>query len=333
MRYVSSTELEIVGNESVTAKEKTGDESTDWIWSVILPHDGFSFAIERAKFGRAATHKSPRRTTGGPMRASVRIIISALALVGTAPPLVAQTPPAPIVKVEGLRQISAHVHIIPDNSVPMVPNVGYVVGDRAALVIDTGLGPRNGTAVYEVAKKLAGTKALYLVTTHVHPEHDLGAQGFPDTTTLIRSTDQVKEIAEFGLQLAKVFAGRSPIHAELLKDADFRKADITFERDYDLDLGGVKAKLTAMGPNHTVGDTTIWIEFGARPVHRRSRHARSAGLCEPPFEPSAVALEPRPAGGTQARYPRTQPRPDCRRHRLHHRLSRLPDGGPRPHGR
>ena len=193
------------------------------------------------------------------MSAPVRIMILALALVGTALPLAAQTPPEPIVKVEGLRQISAHVHIIPDNSVPLVPNVGYIVGDRAALVIDTGLGPRNGAAVYEVAKKLADTKALYLVTTHVHPEHDLGAQAFPDTTTLIRSTDQVKEIAESGLRLAKVFASRSPINAELLKDADFRKADITFERDYDLDLGGVQAKLTAMGPNHTAGDTIIWI--------------------------------------------------------------------------
>jgi glyoxylase-like metal-dependent hydrolase (beta-lactamase superfamily II) len=187
-------------------------------------------------------------------------IIPVLAIVGTALPLMAQTPPSPIVKVEGLKQISPHVHIIPDNSVPLVPNVGYVVGDRAVLVIDTGLGPRNGAAVYEVAKKLAGAKALYLVTTHFHPEHDLGAQAFPETTKLIRSADQVKEIAEAGLALAKVFASRSPINAELLKDADFRKADITFERDYDLDLGGVHAKLTAMGPNHTLGDTIIWIE-------------------------------------------------------------------------
>jgi glyoxylase-like metal-dependent hydrolase (beta-lactamase superfamily II) len=194
------------------------------------------------------------------MRTSSWIIVTALALVGAASPLMAQTWPAPIVKVEGLRQISAHVHIIPDNSVPAVPNVGYVVGDRAVLVIDTGLGPRNGAAVYEVAKTLAGSRAIYLVTTHIHPEHDLGAQAFPDTTRLIRSTDQVKDIAASGLQLAKVVATRSPLHAELLKDADFRKADITFERDYDLDLGGVQAKLTAMGPNHTVGDTIVWIE-------------------------------------------------------------------------
>jgi glyoxylase-like metal-dependent hydrolase (beta-lactamase superfamily II) len=194
------------------------------------------------------------------MRASLKVVVTALALIWTAPWLLAQTPPAPIVKVEGLRQISPHVHTIPDNSVPLVPNVGYIVGDRAVLVIDTGMGPRNGAAVYEVAKKLAGDKTLYLVTTHIHPEHDLGAQSFPDTTKLIRSTDQINDIAESGLKLAEIFAKRSEINAELLKGADFRKADITFEHDYDLDLGGVHAKLTAMGPNHTLGDTIIWID-------------------------------------------------------------------------
>jgi glyoxylase-like metal-dependent hydrolase (beta-lactamase superfamily II) len=122
------------------------------------------------------------------------------------------------------------------------------------------LGPPNGEAVYGAARKLAGTRTLYLVTTHVHPEHDLGAQAFPDTTKLIRSTDQVNEIAEDGLRLAKIFAGRSAAYSDLLKDADFRRADITFERDYVLDLGGVRARLTAMGPNHTVGDTIIWVE-------------------------------------------------------------------------
>jgi glyoxylase-like metal-dependent hydrolase (beta-lactamase superfamily II) len=216
---------------------------------------------KRAKFNSTVSARYlDLKKNGVPMRASFRIVVAAIALVGPSSSLLAQTPPAPIVKVEGLRQISPRVHIIPDNSVPIVPNVGYVVGDRAVLVIDTGLGPPNGAAVYEVAKKLAGTKALYLVSTHVHPEHDLGAQAFPPTTTMIRSTDQLKDIAESGLQLAKVFASRSAVNAELLKDADFRKADVTFEREYDLDLGGVNAKLMAMGPNHTLGDTAIWVE-------------------------------------------------------------------------
>ena len=40
----------------------------------------------------------------------------------------------------------------------------------------------------------------------------------------------------------------------------YRKADITFDKDYDLDLGGLHARLFAMGANHTRGDIAIWIE-------------------------------------------------------------------------
>jgi glyoxylase-like metal-dependent hydrolase (beta-lactamase superfamily II) len=175
-------------------------------------------------------------------------------------PSEAQTPPPPLIKPEGLRQVSAHVHVIPDNSVPMVPNVGIIVGEQAVLVVDTGLGPPNGATVLNVAQKLGGSRALYLVVTHFHPEHDLGAQAFPATAKMIRSSDQLKDIAEFGLETAKNFASRSAVNAELLKGADYRKADVTFEKDYELDLGGVKARLSAMGPNHTRGDIAIWVE-------------------------------------------------------------------------
>jgi len=193
------------------------------------------------------------------MRAFCSVVLAAasLALAG---PVLAQAPD-PMVRTEGLKQVSPHVHVIPDNSVPMVPNVGLVVGERGILVIDTGMGPRNGVAVAQVAQKLGGSRALYLVTTHFHPEHDLGASAFPASTTLIRSADQIKDIEEFGLQLAKVFASRSQFIADLLKDADFRKADVTFEKDYMLDLGGgVRAQIIAMGPNHTRGDTAVWVE-------------------------------------------------------------------------
>jgi glyoxylase-like metal-dependent hydrolase (beta-lactamase superfamily II) len=33
-----------------------------------------------------------------------------------------------------------------------------------------------------------------------------------------------------------------------------------FERDYEVDLGGVRVRLVAMGANHTRGDTVAWIE-------------------------------------------------------------------------
>jgi len=177
-------------------------------------------------------------------------------------PLHAQQPvtSGPLVKEGATEKISEHVYVIPDGSVPGVPNVGIIVGNRATLVIDTGLGKQNGEVVLREAQKVSGKNALYLVTTHVHPEHDLGAHAFPASTKMIRSQDQVDEIATAGMTTANVFRGRSPAMAQLLEGAEFRKADEVFDREKTLDLGGVKVRLLAMGPNHTPGDTVTIVE-------------------------------------------------------------------------
>ena len=60
--------------------------------------------------------------------------------------------------------------------------------------------------------------------------------------------------------MIKTFSGRSPMTAELLKDAVGRKADITFERDHILDLGGVRVRFLVVGPTHTRGDTGFFVE-------------------------------------------------------------------------
>ena len=166
----------------------------------------------------------------------------------------------PLVKEGATEKISAHVYVIPDFSVPGVPNVGIIVGERATLVVDTGLGRQNGETVLREVRKLSGGRPLYLVTTHVHPEHDLGAQSFPASTRMIRAQAQVAEIASEGMKTADIFRGRSPAMAQLLAGAEFRKADEVFDKELVIDLGGVKARLIAMGPNHTPGDTAIWLE-------------------------------------------------------------------------
>ena len=168
--------------------------------------------------------------------------------------------PPPLVRENATEKVSDHVYVIPDFSVSMVPNVGIIVGTRATLVIDTGLGARNGQTIVREMQKVSKTPELYLATTHFHPEHDLGAGGFPANTKMIRSQDQQKEIADQGLATAERFAGFSAFNAELLKGAEFRKADISFDREHLLDLGGVRVRLIAMGYNHTRGDTAFFVE-------------------------------------------------------------------------
>ena len=96
------------------------------------------------------------------------------------------------------------MYVIPDGSVPLVPNVGIIVGSRATLVVDTGLGARNAQTVLRELAKVSRTPDLYLATTHVHPEHDLGAHAFPAHTKMIRAKSQQDEIAETGIERKRI---------------------------------------------------------------------------------------------------------------------------------
>src|ERR1039458_10595038 len=88
------------------------------------------------------------------------------------------------------------------------PNIAIVVGNRATLVVDTGLGPRNGATIARVAAKLApGNQKLFLTTTHFHPEHAGGKAGFPPGTILIRNTIQQREMELHGRKMIDLFAG------------------------------------------------------------------------------------------------------------------------------
>ncbi|HEY1910729.1 MAG TPA: MBL fold metallo-hydrolase [Vicinamibacterales bacterium] len=183
----------------------------------------------------------------------------ALAAVSAAT-LQPSAPQAPLIDESAISKVSEHVHVISDRNVGLVPNVGIIVGQRAALVVDTGLGPRNGETVLHATRALTTTPDLYVVATHFHPEHALGESAFPASAKILRARSQQQDIDEFGLELAKTFASRSTATAELLKDARFRAADVIFDREYRLDLGGVVVRLLALGPTHTRGDTIVWVE-------------------------------------------------------------------------
>ena len=179
----------------------------------------------------------------------------------------AQSPAAPpsLIREGVTEKLTQHVWAIPDGSAPLVPNVGIVVGKQAVLIIDTGMGTRNAETVLRELAKLspeAGkSKTIYLVTTHVHPEHDMGAHAFPTNSKLIRSKDQLADIAAgAGTNLVPVFASRSDLNKELLAGAKHREADMVFDREHELDLGGLKATIYAMGTNHTHGDTVVLVD-------------------------------------------------------------------------
>jgi glyoxylase-like metal-dependent hydrolase (beta-lactamase superfamily II) len=168
--------------------------------------------------------------------------------------------PAPMIKRGATMKISEHAYVILDDNVGFVPNVGLVVGERATLIVDTGLGPDNGAIVLEEARKLSDNTEFYLTATHFHPEHDLGATAFPASAKMIRWRGQQDETDEQGAQTIERFSSFSPAVAQLLSKASYRKPDTVFDKDLTLDLGRVHVRLSGVGPNHTRGDTVMYVE-------------------------------------------------------------------------
>jgi len=141
------------------------------------------------------------------------------------------------------------------------PNVVYVVGNNATLVVDTGLGNNNGALVARTAKRLSKGPKLFLTTTHYHPEHAAGIGGFPPETVLIRPAVQQQELEKEGEQTMTFFRNSPQFASSLQGVGPLRPPDITFETEAKLDLGGgVTVRLMFLGAGHTASDELILVD-------------------------------------------------------------------------
>jgi glyoxylase-like metal-dependent hydrolase (beta-lactamase superfamily II) len=168
---------------------------------------------------------------------------------------------APIPPVVGgnPEEVADGVFVIADRRVPLVPNVGIIVGDRAALVVDTGMGPRNGVVVFEAARKLAGDRSLFLTLTHFHPEHGYGAQAFLEAATIVYNREQCDEFLQKARPYLEMFRGMVGEVEKQLEGVEFVDPHVVYEGAADLDLGGKVVRLRSRGPAHSLGDQTVYL--------------------------------------------------------------------------
>ena len=187
---------------------------------------------------------------------SVGLVISLLAAGTILLPAIASAQlKQPLLSDDNLKRVSDQVYVIEG-----FPNVAIVVGSRATLVVDTGLGERNGATVMRAEQKLAKGPILYLTTTHYHSEHTSGEQAFPASTIIIRNKAQQDEMEKGVAAHMEAFKKMSAQNFDLLQNVKFRPPDVVFDREAKLDLGGVTARLFWIGPAHTKGDELIYIE-------------------------------------------------------------------------
>jgi cyclase len=161
---------------------------------------------------------------------------------------------------DNIDKVSDHVYAIPGKGRPVVPNIGIIVGDRATLVVDTGMGLKNGELVVREAQKLSKGQTLYLTTTHAHPEHVTGEPAFPSSAKWIINEAQAEDLQKILPGFITAFSGRSPEMKAMLADVKMGDPDIVFESEAKVDLGGVIVRMNYYGPAHTHGDEVIFVE-------------------------------------------------------------------------
>jgi glyoxylase-like metal-dependent hydrolase (beta-lactamase superfamily II) len=169
-------------------------------------------------------------------------------------------PPAPIVDPTALTEVAAGVFVITDRRVPLVPNIGIILGNDAALVVDTGMGPANGQKVLDCARRLAGNRRLVLTLTHFHPEHGFGAQVFKGAAKIHYNRSQWDELRAKGDGYLGMFNTFGPGVAAALEGTQLVQPDDVYEgSSTSIDLGGPTVELRTWGLAHTAGDQVVWL--------------------------------------------------------------------------
>ncbi|SHG27490.1 MBL fold metallo-hydrolase [Streptoalloteichus hindustanus] len=165
----------------------------------------------------------------------------------------------PVVEIGHAQDIARDLVVIPNRGVGLVPNIGVIGGSHSVLVVETGMGPRNGEEVLAFAAEYAKGRKLYLTTTHFHPEHAFGAQAFAGEATYLVNSAQAADLAHRGPGYLEMFRGLGTSVARQLDGVELSTPDVVYDDTHELDLGGRVVRMRATGRAHSAGDQVVTV--------------------------------------------------------------------------
>jgi cyclase len=138
-----------------------------------------------------------------------------------------------------------------------VSNAGLILGDDAALAVDSLMIPRMTRAFRRAIRRATKTPVRYLVNTHFHIDHIGGNQFFRDAA-IISHANCRREMLEFGLPL-NWLERLMPRYANDFRQLELVPPTVTYEDRMVLHLGDREVHLLYLGRGHTQGDTLVYL--------------------------------------------------------------------------
>ncbi len=189
------------------------------------------------------------------------VLIAAVVFVAliAGPTAAEETQAAPSAAME----IAPSVYVLPGvialtdkQNAGQISNSGFIIGRDGVAVIDTSGSLAAGGKLRAAIRAISSKPILYVIFTHVHPDHTLGAAAFVD--------DHPVFVGHHALPAAMAAHGEDYLNAarHLLGEQNFSGTQIVpptllVDGEKEIDLGDRRLKLESWPSGHTNTDITI----------------------------------------------------------------------------